>query len=377
MGSVRRYQLAHPEEVTEVMNRLAQALLCLADPRAKAAYDAQLQSAQTRAALASELLPPSQGREETGEPFGPPASAGAQAPVLPMGGVEQDWLASPPPRRRIELTEESSTQDEVSAPSDISQGVGGDHPESNGAPLPQGEEIAGADTALPYGPPAGRTRFVTKSALYARIAQVRRLTLDWDQVGKYLSEPNRLLQRPAEATELIRHMHAVRELAEGTPHLIGQAGQPGYLVLALARQQMIVPTLQTLLLSQREALARDWKAGQDRLHQERHVLRGEVHEFRRRTKWKHGFRLMAASLLRNPGLVLVLLGWVALNLAFTDLQRHWDVQLVIFLGLAASRLAIWRYSVEPIRIAEPPLDQARPGRRKPARPRPQPHSSEN
>ena len=42
MEKLRRYQLAHAEQVTEGMNRLAQALVCLTDPVAKKAYDAKL-----------------------------------------------------------------------------------------------------------------------------------------------------------------------------------------------------------------------------------------------------------------------------------------------------------------------------------------------
>lgn len=42
MELLRRYQLVHPEAVTEAMNRLAQALVCLSDPDAKAEYDAGL-----------------------------------------------------------------------------------------------------------------------------------------------------------------------------------------------------------------------------------------------------------------------------------------------------------------------------------------------
>jgi hypothetical protein len=42
MERLRPYQLTHAEQVTEVMNRLAQALVCLTDPAAKQAYDAML-----------------------------------------------------------------------------------------------------------------------------------------------------------------------------------------------------------------------------------------------------------------------------------------------------------------------------------------------
>lgn len=36
---LRSYQLAHPDEVTDALNRLAQALVCLTDPAARAQYD--------------------------------------------------------------------------------------------------------------------------------------------------------------------------------------------------------------------------------------------------------------------------------------------------------------------------------------------------
>jgi hypothetical protein len=42
MEKLRRYQLRHADQVTEAMNRLAQALVCLMDPTAKKAYDARL-----------------------------------------------------------------------------------------------------------------------------------------------------------------------------------------------------------------------------------------------------------------------------------------------------------------------------------------------
>src|SRR5437763_2889787 len=42
LDSVRRYQMMHPEQATEAMNRLAQAFVCLTDPPAKKVYDATL-----------------------------------------------------------------------------------------------------------------------------------------------------------------------------------------------------------------------------------------------------------------------------------------------------------------------------------------------
>ncbi|HEY8504987.1 MAG TPA: hypothetical protein VIL46_10420, partial [Gemmataceae bacterium] len=38
MELLRRYQIRHPEEVTEGMNRLARAMICLTDPAARRDY---------------------------------------------------------------------------------------------------------------------------------------------------------------------------------------------------------------------------------------------------------------------------------------------------------------------------------------------------
>src|SRR3954452_23532289 len=42
LDTVRRYQMMHPEEATEAMNRLAQAFVCLTDPSAKKEYDTEV-----------------------------------------------------------------------------------------------------------------------------------------------------------------------------------------------------------------------------------------------------------------------------------------------------------------------------------------------
>src|SRR5688572_12059457 len=48
LDCVRRYQMMHPEQATEVMNRLAQAFVCLTDPAAKRAYDVALLGERAR-----------------------------------------------------------------------------------------------------------------------------------------------------------------------------------------------------------------------------------------------------------------------------------------------------------------------------------------
>src|SRR5262249_52473977 len=84
----------------------------------------------------------------------------------------------------------------------------------------------------------------TKRALYHRVARPRALLSAWDEVGKYINQPGRRLTRPAEARSLIKELTTIRRLLKNFPPLLGEAGQPGYLVISLARQQVIVPTFQ-------------------------------------------------------------------------------------------------------------------------------------
>src|SRR5579859_5448292 len=44
LARLRQHQLNHPDQVTEAMNRLAQAFSCLTDPKAKKAYDAAMRT---------------------------------------------------------------------------------------------------------------------------------------------------------------------------------------------------------------------------------------------------------------------------------------------------------------------------------------------
>src|SRR5438874_85993 len=54
---LRHYQLVYPDEVTDALNRLAQALVCLTDPAARAKYDADRRT-QESGSPPYELVPP-------------------------------------------------------------------------------------------------------------------------------------------------------------------------------------------------------------------------------------------------------------------------------------------------------------------------------
>jgi hypothetical protein len=101
-------------------------------------------------------------------------------------------------------------------------------------------------------------------------------------------------------------------LLDDFPPLLGQAGQPGYLVVTLARQQNRFWTFQTLLPKQREELARHWRAGQEVLLAHLDFLRQELRAVRRKSRWSRTTRAVRAALNDHPGRVLLILALVAL-----------------------------------------------------------------
>ena len=284
LDAVRRYQLTHPEQATEAMNRLAQAFVCLTDPESKRAYDAALLS---QASVRSNR---SNGRL-TAPPVLPAASAATQLDLSITPGPAQSEL---------------DTQIQPAAlPTQSEPALSAAGPPEKPDPV-----VEAARLSRP-----ARRGLGTKRALYHRIARTRQLLRSWEAVGKYLSDPARKINRPAEAIELIDELTAIRVQLANFPPLLGAAGQPGYLVVSLARQHIIVPTFQTLLPSQREALARDWKAGWKLLLAHRDFLRQEVRALRRRGFLGRALRAIRTVLTDQPGMVLLLLALLALNVA--------------------------------------------------------------
>ncbi len=104
MQRVRPFQLTYPEQVTEAMNRLAQAFSCLTDPAARKAYDEFLR-ASTQRPLAR--LPLEKNGNDPNAPlgwlFGPwDRLSDEQSPSLSTPPKFRDWTASvqPPPQRK-------------------------------------------------------------------------------------------------------------------------------------------------------------------------------------------------------------------------------------------------------------------------------------
>jgi hypothetical protein len=289
LAKLRCYQIAHPELASEAMNRLAQAFLCLSDPAARRAYDSEVGATTSL---------PSVGEN------GPTMTANAPVPS------ELSWQGAAPPPVRVEAhtpTEERPTP-----------GAG---PETATAPT-----VATAATAPVAQPadqvyetahksPAARRGIGTPAALLDRVVQTRALLLVWERLGKFLSKPQRRLTRMTEEKELTKRLGELSELMDDFPPLLGQPGQPGYRVVALAHLGMTPVMFKMLDANQRQALAQDWIAGRVVLLAHRQFLRQEVKAVRRQTQLGRAIRAGRALLNDHPAWVVstvLIIGMVAL-----------------------------------------------------------------
>jgi hypothetical protein len=295
MDKLRQHQLLHPELVTEGMNRLAQALICLSDPVAKAAYDAELGVAVEPVGEA-EALPaadrPTAAPPVTEVPFEPgllPPGAPPPSPELPP--APQGALV-------VVLPYEVSPAEELPPAFEVVPG-----PES--LPRPP----AGEPAAAPPPAPARGNR-AARRWIYTRLALLRKALRAWEQLRPVLADPREPFDRPARALLLLEAVRDVRPLLPQLHGLIG-AGGPGGSVATIVARPSLFDTIRTLLPDQRQAVAIDWRRGQVELQREYRRLRELSRGGREPRTGPGGRRVLARWLWATPELVLVVLAAVA------------------------------------------------------------------
>jgi hypothetical protein len=309
LDAVRRYQMMHPEPATEAMNRLAQAFVCLMEPASKRAYDTDVLGLAPPAAEASvttapeaEQTPTTPGASDQAAIDTAPGTVPVGPPPLPASVAVASPPRRPPPLPPLPplpatVQAEPSPAAEAAAPA-----------ESTPLPEPVDPVVEAARSA-----PA-RRGIGTKRALYYRVARTRQLLRVWTALGKYLSSPRRRLNRATEGPDLVHLLEEIGTLLKRFPPLLGEAGQPGYLVLALT-QVDTVKAFQSFSPHQREALTRDWRAGIKLLLAHRDFLRQELRAMRKRTFRQRLARATYSLITDQPGTVLLLLALLALNVA--------------------------------------------------------------
>lgn len=292
LESVRGYQMMHPDQATEAMNRLAQAYVCLTEPATKKQYDAVLLGTAAPAAAEVAVAEP----PETASQFRDPL-AWLFGPALP-----RSLSATPPPLSRLAALP-PAVQPQTIKPA-----------EQPANPVEPAEHVDSVIAAARESGPA-RRGLGTKRGLYTRVVATRKLLRVWEQLGTYLEPAKRRLSRSADGPELSRLFQEMTVLLRRFPRLLGAAGQPGYLVVMLCQQEDMARSFQALDPSQREALSRDWAAGQKLLTAHKDFLRQEIRTRRKRTLKERITRATWAAVADQPAMIFVLLLLLALNIA--------------------------------------------------------------
>jgi hypothetical protein len=94
---------------------------------------------------------------------------------------------------------------------------------------------------------------------------VRKVLRVWKRARPYLTDTDRTFARRTEALALMGCLAELRPLLPTVTDLVGGPHRPGGIVAALARQRLVFDTFRSLLPTQREALAKDFRAAHYRL----------------------------------------------------------------------------------------------------------------
>jgi hypothetical protein len=296
LETVRRYQMMHAEQATEAMNRLAQAYVCLTDAASKKAYDLTLFGPRARSAPPPPPPPPVMRKIEPRDPLVWLYTPGAAGPAG----------EPPPPPVRV-------------PPPPLPEVVAAPPPEPTPPPPPPAPPPEPVDPVLESARSAPvRRGIATRRALYKRVARTRHLLRLWHKMRKHLEDPEKRLSKQ-EAMELAKTVEKAEEAVEDFP-LLGEAGQPGYLIVSLTTLDR-ARDLRNLTLSQRESLERDWRAGLRFLEGHRDFLREELRIDRGRGRGERLVRVVRSLLNEQPiCAALVLVALVAVGIA---VWRSW------------------------------------------------------
>jgi hypothetical protein len=297
MARLRCYQISHPEEATEGMNRLAQAFITLSEACAAVP--------QTPAATPT-MAPP----------LGPTTSkkrVGDDTAVILRTQV--DWRNAPPPVRGGATANGAPSS---GAPAkDTTPAPAGSLP-GRAAPREDRESLrALAQESLEATGGLG-----TLAAVAERIDLTRQLLVAWQALGGILGRSN--TKKPASPHDRADFPRLLRQIDERMlrfPAFLGQPGKPGYRVVALARLSMTYDMLKQLDARQKADLLRDWDNGEKTLLAHRAFLRQQFKSLRHAGLF--GATLRAVRGFLNDYALYVGLGAVVLAMAVLAFMMAW------------------------------------------------------
>ena len=299
MELLRPHQLLHPDLVTEAMNRLAQALICLTDPVARAAHDAELGigpggpvyvGAENQHFDFQLLLQESNQQLATAKPQ--VAAPYIHAEIVSQNQLPKNSVASGFPQRlgpAFELVEPTDATVISTAEKVIEAKLLALSPHAEGA--------------------------INRRSIYRRLVVMRRLLSVWRKLQPVLADPSDQFDRPTQVLLLLDAVAAVQELLRAHPDLIGNSRQPGSLVTLLLRQQHFLSTLRMLLPDQRRALAIDWRSAEQYLARESRRLRKLVRMLRPRRRYVSCRREALSWFIPSPALLVFVVAMFVIAVA--------------------------------------------------------------
>ena len=265
MLKLRSYQLAHPEEATEGMNRLAEAFIALTEACAKA-------------------------KPSPAEP-----ASTYELSIVPHAQAQADWRAAPPPVRDPNA---SGTVPAISGKADVAVAKPFVAPSriQRGLDAKQIRELAEESEEATSG-------LATLDAVVERVDHTRALLHAWERLGKLLKSPAKKVA-PKEGEAYDTRLEKINEAMEGFPGFLGHPGKPGYRVAVQARLRLPLAMVRAISDQQKQELVLDWEAGRQLLLAHRKYLRRMFCSMRRRTIVGLVLHAMRAFVNDHPVLVL-------------------------------------------------------------------------
>lgn len=244
LETLRRYQISHPDEATEGMNRLAQAFVQIMEgyPKPTPADEAPVSTS-------------------------PPANSDVDTAIERK--TKLDWQSAPPPVRR------SGAMPTI-PPGNGKKSV------PKAQPAPHVHDTQAMIKHLAHDSKAARAGLATIPAVVRRASETRRVLRAWNDAGRWLNVPKRRIQKPADDHDLARRLDAVKAALDDFVPILGQPGSPGYRVAATVRSPLNSFLVRGMDLPHRELLALDWVNGRNVLLMYRRFLLEKIKALRHR-----------------------------------------------------------------------------------------------
>lgn len=302
---LRKYQLVHPDEATEGMTLLAQALDTLTSTDSRREYDQKLgikSIIQVEERLNVDdviksvyddmpMLVPLDATDDL--PLAQLVEELEQELIAEEEPVEIPPIAEPPPLPKKRTVVVEPIPDAIVLPTL--------------PPLPK--------RRYPRTEVADRPKKSRLRQLYADAVRLRRVLTICDQAHPYFTNHEHTFSKPDDAVGLIACLGELQPLLSTVDDLIGKPNQPGHLLATMARQRLMIDTFRNLLPGQRERLAKDFRSAHYRLEDEYQAIRREIRARSRRSLWREYGVPVQRFYGKYPEIVMLPVGLFALLVA--------------------------------------------------------------